>query len=544
MRHNEDPPRTLSYATILGMQSDSAARNRWRALPVSVLIFAAAIIAARASLGPFHLGPVPVNSPMNIEGFFALAFLGFVLLREPGALPHPARINDWACAAGLLLIVTAAFGRSLWFPLLSDDYILVTQARHGAISLLKPFIEPGGDGSYRPIGYALLMFTGKWAQTEAFRWHLVSLGFHAVNSLLVYAATRYAFKRADLAVLAAAIFAVHGTRPEAVTWAAGRWDLLAAFFVLLGLLAFLNYYETGSAVSCIVSSGLVVIAIMCKESAFAFPALALAFITTGKKVSRRVITTVVAPLLMLVYRLVLFQGPGGYIDPQTGSAQILSIRFLPSLKAMFPRFWSVLLFPINWSQEPEFYLVAGLILMLGCGIVLCIAAGFETRIRGLVLIACTMASALPAVHLLGIGSDLLGSRIMYLPVIVFGLLLSVAITSLRHTQLRRVISICVVMFYAATLLHNLSVWDRVSKLADQTCISAARRLDGAGSAAIVGLPVAIDGVSFFANGLPECVALHSSNPPGRWTVTHLPGPVADHPGTAVLVWDGETQSLR
>jgi hypothetical protein len=106
-------------------------------------------------------------------------------------------------------------------------------------------------------------------------------------------------------------------------------------------------------------------------------------------------------------------------------------------------------------------------------------------------------------------------------------------------------AVCVIVFYAATLGHNLDVWGRVASLAERTCIAAAQQVAGAPSAAVIGIPVAIDGVPFFANGLAECVALHSSAAPSQWIVTHLPGKdVPDKSGQRVLVWDTAGNFLR
>ena len=54
-----------------------------------------------------------------------------------------------------------------------------------------------------------------------------------------------ATKRIDIALPAALIFALHGTRPEAVTWTAGRFDVLAGFFALSALFPDLRVFHVG-----------------------------------------------------------------------------------------------------------------------------------------------------------------------------------------------------------------------------------------------------------------------------------------------------------
>ncbi len=513
----------------------------WCALALVVLISGGALIAVRAWLGPFWV----VHSPMNLEGVVAIAFLGGLALLGQSSVREPVRLPlvwDTVCVLCLVVIVLGVFWKSLWFPLLSDDYILVTRTARATGPLFKLFLTAGGDGSYRPVGYLLLMVNGKWAGVDAFRWHAISLAFHAANVVLVYLAARLATKRIDIALPAALMFALHGTRPEAVTWTAGRFDVLAGFFALAGLVVFLRYYEIGNPVYAVGSGLLVAAAIMCKESAYGFPALAAAFgAASGRWRWRRLATTLIAPAAMLVYRFVLFRGPGGYVDPQTGRAQILSVRFLPVLKAVFLRFWAVMFCPVDWAQKPEFYLAAAVMLMVGCLLVmLCLGRGS----RVLVLAACTMLAAFPAVHLLAIGADLLGERVLYLPVAVFALFLSVLVASIEKPVIARTVAVCVVIFYGSSLVHNLVIWGRVAALADRTCISAGPKIDGAQDAEILGIPVAIDGVNFFANGFGECVGLHTQTPPRNWTITHLAGPEPLNANSRVLVWDEASQSLR
>jgi len=66
---------------------------------------------------------------------------------------------------------------------------------------------------------------------------------HAVNSALVYVLVRELGYSRFAAWLAGILFVLHGTRPEAVVWMASRFDLLASFFVLAGLVCLLRYWD-------------------------------------------------------------------------------------------------------------------------------------------------------------------------------------------------------------------------------------------------------------------------------------------------------------
>jgi Tfp pilus assembly protein PilF len=75
--------------------------------------------------------------------------------------------------------------------------------------------------------------------------HLVNVALHAVNSALVYLLFVRLGLRPLLALLAAAVFAVHPLHVESVAWIAERKDLLSAFFLLALLLVWDRYARTG-----------------------------------------------------------------------------------------------------------------------------------------------------------------------------------------------------------------------------------------------------------------------------------------------------------
>jgi hypothetical protein len=60
-------------------------------------------------------------------------------------------------------------------------------------------------------------------------WHALNLALHGANSILVCLLARRMRLAPVAAWFAGALFAVHGIRPEAVVWIAGRFDLLAFF---------------------------------------------------------------------------------------------------------------------------------------------------------------------------------------------------------------------------------------------------------------------------------------------------------------------------
>src|SRR5439155_19417099 len=71
--------------------------------------------------------------------------------------------------------------------------------------------------------------------------HLMSVGLHALDAVLVFFLCRALLGGLWSAAFAAALFALHPLRVESVAWASERKDLLCAAFTLGALLLYLRY---------------------------------------------------------------------------------------------------------------------------------------------------------------------------------------------------------------------------------------------------------------------------------------------------------------
>jgi Tfp pilus assembly protein PilF len=74
--------------------------------------------------------------------------------------------------------------------------------------------------------------------------HLVNVGIHALNALLLFLFLRQTTGARWRSALVAAIFAWHPTHVESVAWVSERKDVLSTFFGLLTLLAYARYAES------------------------------------------------------------------------------------------------------------------------------------------------------------------------------------------------------------------------------------------------------------------------------------------------------------
>ena len=529
-------------------------RKRVSWILIAVAAVSGALASARACFGPFHF-LVQINVPRNLQSIFGLsATLAFLCRMKRDDAPGNAAMKvagtDIASVAGVILIGLAAFWRNLSDAFLSDDYYLVTMARFTRGYSAPLFKHGGGIEFFRPVGGLALAATAWWGGADPFTWHLVSLVLHLANSALVFLLISRLFSNRPAAVVASLLFAIHGTRPEAVTWAAGRFDVISCFFVLAGLLLFIAHLGRGAigAAACYAGSLLAMaLAILTKESAYVFPVLLLLMVSvrpgSSRQDAKRTLPFWVLAIVLFAIRWWALGGIGGYIDKRTGKPEVLSFRLLPMVEALAQRIWSALYFPVNWSVEPSRGLGVAFALSAALIVWLLWTVSLERR-RILFAIAFVLIACLPAIHGLLIGGDLQGSRMLYLPSIGFCAMLGFAVAEIRPKPAMLPAALVLLAFQWACLKHNQQLWSQAASLADRTCAQIVQQITPSTRRIVVrDLPGSLDGVFFLRNGLSPCLDLKA----GRWLgvdVVETGALPAGGSETPVFAWDDATRSVR
>lgn len=138
----------------------------------------------------------------------------------------------------LILLAVVPYLNAIQNELVYDDLALVRENRriwslHPAPIFLEPGLERYVVEWYRPL--TLYSFALNYAVhgLAPAGYHLVNIGLHLANTLLLYGLAGRMRAAPVGAFIAAALFAVHPVHVEAVVPASGRADLLSAFFVLL-----------------------------------------------------------------------------------------------------------------------------------------------------------------------------------------------------------------------------------------------------------------------------------------------------------------------
>ncbi len=153
------------------------------------------------------------------------------------------RKQSWLAAGALLLLVLCLYAPSLENGFVDwDDGSLIEQNPivHGLTwEHIKSSFSTYDPELYTPLTFLSYQLTYAIADLQPFAYHLGNVMLHALNAILilwmVYVLRRKKFE----AFVCGLLFAVHPLNTEAVAWASARKDVLAAFFFLSSIVAYL-----------------------------------------------------------------------------------------------------------------------------------------------------------------------------------------------------------------------------------------------------------------------------------------------------------------
>ncbi len=127
--------------------------------------------------------------------------------------------------------------------------------------------HPKHIGSYRPFTILSYAFNYSIGGLRAGGFHFVDIVLHGCCSLLCFLVCGRLLESWQWALAVAVLFALHPVHTEAVANITGRSEVLAACFFLLGLLAHMQYRETGRTRLLAAVSACYLSAVFSKESA-------------------------------------------------------------------------------------------------------------------------------------------------------------------------------------------------------------------------------------------------------------------------------------
>lgn len=176
-------------------------------------------------------------------------------------------MTTWLGRALLIAAVAATFANAIGNGFVYDDQLLIVDDPAVRLPL-----SAGLRGlHYRPLRTLSYRLDHAVAGMDPRAFHLSNVLYHGATAALVHALLGALGASPPAALAGALVFAVHPVQTDAVSYAAGRRDVLCGLFYALGVVAYLRWRRTGRAAALVLAALAYVLAILAKEMAVTLP---------------------------------------------------------------------------------------------------------------------------------------------------------------------------------------------------------------------------------------------------------------------------------
>lgn len=385
-----------------------------------------------------------------------------------------------ALLIGILILAVYAPIFNLTF--LSDDWAilrLVTYPDASFREVLRDFYTPlfyrDASHFYRPM-YSLSYLVNFWMfGTNPLGYHLTNLALHAVSAFSVYLISLELVeggRRWGIAVTAGALFALYPAHTEAVTWIAGRVDLICAAFYLPALYFFLRWLSSEKNLYLGLSLGAFALALMSKEMAITLPGL-LFLCALYKRQGLRSSVLKILPFAVilgvyLVFRTYILSGTEAYVGlvgQKLKPLEILQGYFYRTAHLFFPVNLDLLLPGVRRFIDPIFILwPVPVALVAGAAYYF----GWAKKVLPLLLFVLYTLALVPVVKAIRIDPDFSKARWLYIPSAFLAILIAYLLWTWFAGRVRiaapAAVVVCAVFFAVLTL--NNGAWLRAGEISD------------------------------------------------------------------------------
>jgi len=247
----------------------------------------------------------------------------------------------------------------------------------------EPFWSLYLNGYYRPIVTLSLVLDAHIGGLAPWIYHCSNVVVHAIVCWLLFYFLRRLSVAPLTALMACLLFAVHPVVTQAVAWILGRNDTLVVMFLLLTLLAYMNYRESGRWYWILLHWICAGMALSTKETALIFPGMIFIYeiiFFRESWFSRRLVVGACGwPFLIggwYIVKQTLLAGQGAQISVFSFGAIVTNIRVL--LEA-----FGKLFLPLQLSPYPTYSLlptIAGIVAVV-VSVFLVRRSNSENRLR-------------------------------------------------------------------------------------------------------------------------------------------------------------------
>lgn len=297
---------------------------------------------------------------------------------------------------------------------------------------LKAIFKSTSVGMYQPLTTSIYAIVYSIFQLNPLGYHLASLLFHLLNTVLVYLLLKEFKIEQFLNYFLVSLFAFHPLQVESVVWISAFSNLVFTSFFLTALLFYFNYRKTQKKQFYYLSLLLFILSCFSKSSAVVFPILILAidFIQSKGFNVKNILNKVPFFIVSLIFGIITL-----YSRENAGHLSDLSVQF-SFFDRIFLSAYSLLFYPFKFLLPLElsafypypelsngflpfqYYLSLPVLLILGY---LIWKKGNALLYTGVLFY---IISILLVIQLIPVGNQLTTDRYSYLPMI--GLLLIIA----------------------------------------------------------------------------------------------------------------------
>ena len=401
--------------------------------------------------------------------------------------------------AGTLVVFMPSFGRIFS----SDDFCTLEY-----ICKDNHFLVPG---FFRPVGDLTLKWTWQLFGAQPFYFYLTNALIHAVNAWLLFIVCRKIYPQAEhafvFALMASLTFFFYHSHGEAILWTIGRGVLLAVFFALAAIVAFLSQMRFPW--KCLLVCVLYFIGLAAYESIFLLPVV-LWLVSKNNRYPVRFGKWAIALGVTLAIHLVLRQMYTGDMM-QTYSGTVLGkgvLQFmLDGVKIIFRVFVPAFNRPALFAGTAS--AVVAIVLLIGWRsrkTVFYNAAMRRVLIMGTGGLICAIAVAM----IFSVSTRTAeGDRLLYFPACFFSIIIALLLMQVSNSSARAALLIVLTLVQGYFLVTTRNYWIRASEYSEQIVNEVKRTKER--PLYIVNLPADYRGGYIFRNCFHEALSAFGVN---------------------------------
>jgi tetratricopeptide (TPR) repeat protein len=372
-----------------------------------------------------------------------------------------------------VLLVAVCYANSVTNAFILDDVLIVAaNERIRNVQPIQFLLQPYWHdqehaGIYRPL--TIFSFSLEYSVWKAWApgFRLTNLLLHALNGWLVFLIVRGLIGSPLAAWASAAVYVAHPVQTEAVVSIVGRSELLAA---TLFFTAWLAFRKGRTAWSCLAYA----LALLAKESAITFPAVAAVDLALSEGSIRKVIESwkrlaalAVCSLAYLALRFYVLGGLGVPVSGQYVQGAWTRGQLLLTSGRVFVEYLRLLFVPVHVTGDYDFNSIPlagvrdwdawlGLVLILSC---IAMALWNAKKRQGISLgILFFFIALLPVSNWIMPIALLMAERFLYTPVFGFSLLAGICWTAIPKVEIRRIAAVGILAVAALLCISHNYIW--------------------------------------------------------------------------------------